>query len=288
MKCDLCGKTEFKLLYDLKPYKIYECKFCKLRVTDQDSIKAKKGSEMYSEEYFKEVHPKFFGVCDKTYPKHVKHSKKLQNFWNVANTISNYIPNKGKVLDIGCATGVFLDMMQHKGFEPYGVDISDYASKYARDNFGVKTFKGKLEDSKFKDEFFDVITMWDFIEHVNNPTEILNIANRLLRKGGMLFILTINDDSLMESLSRMSYNIGIKRPAEIMHPVHHVHHYTDATLRALLHKTGFHIIKKEKSEMPLENVEGSTLIRSAYVPLVAISNLLHRQHEVRVFTRRRE
>lgn len=288
MKCDLCGKTEFKLLYDLKPYKIYECRFCKLRVTDQDSIRAKKGGEMYSEEYFKEVHPKFFGVCDKTYPKHIKHSKKLQNFWNVANTISNYIPNKGKVLDIGCATGVFLDMMKHKGFEPYGVDISDYASKYARENFGIKMFKGKLEDSKFKDELFDVITMWDFIEHVTNPTEVLNIANRLLKKGGMLYILTINDDSMLETLSRLSYNMGMKKPAEITHPMHHVHHYTDATLRALLHKTGFQIVRKERSEMPLENVEGSTFIKAAYVPLVAMSHLLNRQHEVRVFARKRE
>ena len=84
------------------------------------------------------------------------------------NIIENYV-DKGRILDIGCARGYFSYFMQQNGWDAYGNDLSEYEIEIGKRQFGLKLFVGDLCELQFPDEYFDVITMWDVIEHLQAP-----------------------------------------------------------------------------------------------------------------------
>src|SRR3989338_5869134 len=169
-------------------------------------------------------------------------------------------------MEIGCSTVVFLDMAQKEGYDVTGVDVSDFACKYATENFGIKTLKGKLEDLKIPENSFDIITMWDVIEHVPDPHTFLREVHRILKEDGIIFILTVNDSSLMGWGAEISYFLTLKQIptlTRMIHPIHHNYHFKEKHLKQYLERNGFSIVWKEKSEMPIENIEGNNIVKAA-------------------------
>lgn len=102
----------------------------------------------------------------------------------------------GRILDIGCATGIFLDGMRRLGWQAQGVEPVTRAAEYARRRFGLDVFGGMLEDAGFPDASFDAITMWDVLEHVHEPRRVLAELARILKPGGLLALSLPNPDSL--------------------------------------------------------------------------------------------
>jgi 2-polyprenyl-3-methyl-5-hydroxy-6-metoxy-1,4-benzoquinol methylase len=90
-----------------------------------------------------------------------------------------------KILDIGCSIGIFLLTAQERGFETYGVDISELSAEYARKQFHLNVFSGTLEAAHYPDNTFDIITLWDVIEHVLEPGLLLAEAKRVLKCNGV-------------------------------------------------------------------------------------------------------
>lgn len=147
-------------------------------------------------------------------------------FKKIVNEIK-YLGFKGKVLDIGCAKGFFLAECQKNNFEVYGVDISSYivnhAKKFLKTN---KIYKIDLTSEKlaFKNNYFDIVTMLDSLEHIENPQNALREAYRILKKGGLLHIrLPGFDRGLLEQS--------------------HVNFYNTKSLTTLLEKHNFQILK---------------------------------------------
>lgn len=101
----------------------------------------------------------------------------------------------GRVLDVGCATGIFLDGMRQRGWDAYGVEPSAHAVQYARSRLGLNVTEGFLEDAGFQDAFFDVVTMWDVLEHVPDPRATLAEIARILKPGGWLVLNLPNPES---------------------------------------------------------------------------------------------
>jgi len=109
--------------------------------------------------------------------------------------------SEGRILDVGTASGFFLEVALAAGFEAYGVELSQYSGQLATDKFGEDRIHiGTLETAPFGSEMFDVIAMSDLIEHVAEPLETLRIATRLLRPGGVILIMTPNASSLSHFL----------------------------------------------------------------------------------------
>jgi len=109
-----------------------------------------------------------------------------------------YEPTPARILDVGCASGIFVRIAHEAGWRATGVDPSE--PRIARGRAGCPTASftvGVLEDLTFPDGAFDVITLWDVLEHVSSPIETLRRVRRLLAPGGWLFLSVPNADSIV-------------------------------------------------------------------------------------------
>jgi SAM-dependent methyltransferase len=94
---------------------------------------------------------------------------------------------RGRLLEIGCAEGLFLDFLRETGnWDTYGVEINWSAVQTARKQLGLNIFHGTLEEARLPDRDFDVVTMWDVLEHLPNPKVTLREIHRLLKPKGIL------------------------------------------------------------------------------------------------------
>jgi 2-polyprenyl-3-methyl-5-hydroxy-6-metoxy-1,4-benzoquinol methylase len=135
------------------------------------------------------------------------------------------------LLDVGCFKGFFLYSAARRGWTAVGTEVSRPAIRFARQRLGLRVEMGDLlELSQFRDGQFDVITLFDVIEHLSRPDRYVNRAYRLLRRGGLLYIETPN----VRALPR--YLVG-KRWA-IFHSLHR-YYFQPRTIERLLRSAGF-------------------------------------------------
>ena len=103
---------------------------------------------------------------------------------------------KGHLLDIGCGSGFFLESARKTGnWQVFGVETSPQAVKTARQVYGLDVIEGTLEDADFKAETFEVVTLWDVLEHMHDPSATLIEIHRILKPGGILVIRVPNASS---------------------------------------------------------------------------------------------
>jgi SAM-dependent methyltransferase len=143
----------------------------------------------------------------------------------------NYHPHPGKILDIGCATGLFLKTISDFGWQATGIEPSDYASEYARKTFNLDVKTGVLEDFCIPTDEFDVVTMWDVLEHVPDPRMTLTEVARVLKPGGLLALSLPNPTCPEAQIFGDSW-IGWDRPR-------HLYLFTPKVLQRYLSDAGF-------------------------------------------------
>ena len=148
--------------------------------------------------------------------------------------LSRYIPS-GKLLDVGCAMGFFLDEAKTLGWQVSGIDVSGFGVNYARSHFGLDVFHGELTELAVAEASFDLITMWDVIEHVSDPSAYIRQAAKLLRKGGCLSLSTPDVESLPAKIYGKRW-VGYKLSTE------HVSYFSFRTLKRLLEEEGFELV----------------------------------------------
>ncbi len=102
---------------------------------------------------------------------------------------------KLKILDLGCGRGEFLNSLDPEIFQKYGIEINPQGYQDCLKK-QIHAFNQDIKAVDFKDEFFDCVTLWHVIEHLENPHETLKVINRILKKDGILVIATPNTDNL--------------------------------------------------------------------------------------------
>lgn len=140
---------------------------------------------------------------------------------------------QGRLLDFGCGCGSFLERMRRQGWHVTGVDISPQAIHMVRRELGLPALLGSLPHEDLEPGSFDVITMWQSLEHVHEPLPVLRAARRLLVPGGRLLVAVPNIDSLPFRWFGASW-IGLDLPR-------HLTHFTPWTLHAMLERAGFRV-----------------------------------------------
>ncbi len=138
---------------------------------------------------------------------------------------------QGRLLDFGCGSGGFLELMSAHGWEVTGLDISEAAVQRVQNDLGLRARVGTLPHPDLEPEAFDVITMWHSLEHVHSPRDVLREAYQLLVPGGRLVVATPNIDSLaFRWFGRHWFGLDLPR---------HLTHFTPWTLPLMLERTGF-------------------------------------------------
>jgi len=152
----------------------------------------------------------------------------------------------GSALDIGCSSGDYLAYLRTLGWKVYGIELDEEAARYAQEHFGIDVRAGAAEHilNEFPDMSFDVVTMWHVLEHLFDPSSVLAEVHRVLRPGGILMLEMPNFDSLWASiLGEYWFPLEIPR---------HLYHFSPPTLRAMLTKTGFRLIRLVGVPAPIE------------------------------------
>jgi 2-polyprenyl-3-methyl-5-hydroxy-6-metoxy-1,4-benzoquinol methylase len=238
VSCNLCGADDSVPVAELDGFRIVRCKRCGLLYVNpryqQDLLQ-----NIYTETYYDHDGIRngleFFGydnyVADEENIK-ITFAKRLQ-------TIERYVSN-GRLLDIGCATGFFLALAKEKGWEVLGTEVSQYSAHYAQEKLGLDVRLGSLKTLDFSAGAFDVVTMWDVIEHVTDPMAELQEIRRILRDGGLLSIITPDAGSLVARL------LG-KRWEEFRRVREHVYFFSRRTMAEMLRQAGFDVLKFESA-----------------------------------------
>lgn len=138
---------------------------------------------------------------------------------------------EGRLLDFGCGSGSFLERMHAEGWQVVGLDASARVVEHIRANLRVPALAGTLPHPELKPESFDVITMWQALEHVHDPLEVLRSARRLLVPGGRLVLSVPNMAGAPPRWFGPDW-FGWDLPR-------HLTHFTPETLQRLVEQAGF-------------------------------------------------
>ncbi len=136
------------------------------------------------------------------------------------------------LLDVGCHTGVFVEIAARHGWDAWGIEPSRWAVERAQAR-GLRVIQGTLGTAGLPETHFDMVTMWDVIEHLTDPRGALQQVYRLLKPGGLAVVHTIDIESLF------ARSMGARWPW-LMEM--HIYYFSRRTLRAMLEKCGFQVL----------------------------------------------
>jgi SAM-dependent methyltransferase len=229
--CPLCHSPLHSTLFREPPYEVRRCGACGLAyVTPRRSARAL--AAMYGDDtYWRSPSPKTHGYADYR----SEQPRYLRTFRKRLDYALKYGPAGGRALDVGSAAGFCMAVLRERGFDVHGVEVSPVIASYAQNElgFGDRVFVGFLQDAPLPLHSFDLICMWDVVEHVPDPVALLRRARELLAPGGRLIIETQDIDS------RFARTLG-PRWHHFKH-AEHIYHFNPSTIQRLLGEAGFEL-----------------------------------------------
>ena len=188
--------------------------------------------------YPKDIESIYSEVQDFTYLENKKSRKKT--FQNSLDQISQYLPDKGHLLEVGSYCGFFLQSFQKKypNWDYIGVEPSKWASEYARSQLNINTITGTLEDNiNVLAPDYDIAVAWDVLEHLKDPLGFLIQINSRIKLNGKFCFSTLDIDNWLPKLMGKHWPWLMEM---------HLFYFKSDTTEKLLNKAGFKIIESEK------------------------------------------
>jgi len=224
MTCILCQISMERFLYK-NGYWIYRCKQCHLGETDLKKDYSTFVKEFYSQGYYE-------GDPTRSAYESYKMDKPLivRNMRKFLSFIRPKYPS-GKLLDVGCAFGYFVEHVLHEGYDAYGFDASHFAAKEAAYLVGKSRIKeGTIRTVDYQKNSFDVITLFDVFEHLNDPLQDMKKLAGLLKKDGTILIATGDTRSIAAKIFQRRWTFYI--------PPQHIFFFHRKNVQELLLRSG--------------------------------------------------
>jgi len=217
--CNLCGSDHYTVVYDTLAdhlaVRIVKCCKCGLIY-------------MNPREDYARIQKNYTAMQDDFY---VQEEAGLRQSADFILKYLTKINKKGRILDVGCATGFLLDQARKGGWEVYGVELSAWAVDYAKNKLQLPNItQGTLKDANYPANFFDVVVFKDVIEHLTEPKEALEQIRHVLKPSGIICCNTPDVDSLASKIFGSKW-WGIKRS--------HLFYFNKHSLNGLFKATGF-------------------------------------------------
>ena len=160
-----------------------------------------------------------------------------RNFVGILRNLEGLVPSKGKLFDVGAATGILVRLARDRGWEAQGIEPSTWAAKYAAEKYGLSLLNGSFEDAALRPGADRAVTMIDFIEHTARPREAAAKAAEILAPGGILCLVTPDVHSTAARLAgRRWWHF---RPG-------HLAYFSERSLAILLGDAGLKIVLRRK------------------------------------------
>ncbi len=261
-ECPVCaspriGKRPFRYLFKGRELGAMGCARCGI-IFIHPQPTAEELTVLYSSEYFEGGDFRCGhegGYCEPETLEHLTNPGLLKHIREICRG--------DRFLEIGCAGGAFLSAARDFGFTVQGVELSESASRTAREEFGLTVFTGSLAEARFSDGSFDVIFMGDVLEHLPDPVSTLREVHRLLAPRGALVIgVPSQTNSLFSRIGFAVYGAAGKR-ATVSLPPYHLFEFRPVSMRFLLRECGFTVAELIQSTIPPDsiNLRGGALQR---------------------------
>jgi 2-polyprenyl-3-methyl-5-hydroxy-6-metoxy-1,4-benzoquinol methylase len=245
MTCPVCKGESFSLWAKVGPYSIETCVACGLGITSplpSSSAIIGTNEEIYSVENRIKAYLSRVDYFKKRYRRYLTNINRFQE--------------GGTLLDIGCNIGLFLTVAREAGFSVVGVELNRACAEYARNTFKIEVFSDVVEKVGFPSNGFDVVTLFDVLEHVPDIETFLAEVRRILKPGGLLVVQSPNLHSLMASLTKGEW--------VWLSPPDHIYHFTPSSLSRLLESNGFAVRKLRTWEPAREFADNVIVARVAH------------------------
>ncbi len=249
-KCLACGSQNVETSNFLvaRKFPLWHCADCGFAFVDFANESA---SEDSFEEYWDDVNRVIYtqkSVINELRNKYRVYFNKLLN-----------VKNK-RLLDVGSGAGICVDTARQFGFDAMGVEPSENGVNLSRETYGINVVNDLLRPDDDLPRNFGVLTLWDVIEHVLDPEELIRTCADHIEEHGYLVLETPNEGSLVRklvrALSRIIPQIDLRRN---MYYRAHRYYFTNKAMRELLTRCGFDEIQfykersmREKAKMKLD------------------------------------
>ena len=230
--CALCGSLERDERFRDGPYTVMSCGSCQLvyvtpRIDDDELV-----ARVYGPDYWRSPAARVRGYTDYV----ADHALYRRTFARRLRVLGRELPRVGRALDVGCATGAFLELLCERGYEVRGVEPSPQVGREAAARLGnERVFVGTLEEAGLEEASFDLITLWDVLEHLPRPLRTLKLARRLLAPGGRLVVET-------QDVASLAARLFGRRWQHYKH-AEHLYHFDADTLGLALDEAGFELVR---------------------------------------------
>jgi 2-polyprenyl-3-methyl-5-hydroxy-6-metoxy-1,4-benzoquinol methylase len=226
---------------------LYKCDSCVHVFT----LISKEKQERYDTDYFVETHKKWFSNPD----------SRLYDF--IYKRLTRFsVNNKIRLLDVGCGKGDFLKyiLSKNSGIELYGIDLVD--NNYP----GIHFIKADFLEERLEADF-NVICSLMTIEHIGEPHLFIQRIYNLLQPKDLVFIMTINSNSLIYKIARFLNMLDMRVAHDRLYSFHHLNHYTNRSLKKLMEINGFEILLHKNHNYCIKSVdipEANFLVETMY------------------------
>ena len=264
--CRACGSDRSKRLFAVNAHRVRRCLDCSHVYLDvvhtDESIRRmyatyEKGTEVYFEGVGREAVSNFDDYLKRCH-----------------ECLRSGSPEP-RLLDVGCGAGAFLGRARKQGFHCEGVETCEALAQEARRTLGCPVHNGLLGQLDFPRDCFDVVTMYDLIEHLRDPIADLGNVVRWLRPGGVLFVLTPNDGALVRRLARTAFrgSLGrVGRPMQALYYGHHLSYFTARSLKQFAERLELEVVHMETRNQEISRLILSKAERVAIGLLFAVSS----------------
>jgi ubiquinone/menaquinone biosynthesis C-methylase UbiE len=241
-KCTYCGYNKFTKFQRIKEYDLFICMSCGLLLTEIPIKLTQKevNTDVYSDEYLKMYEERQMFLIDR--------------FVSKVKLIDKYACG-GHILDVGCSTGLFLQTVgkysKYKWIK-YGIDINKKSIRIAKSKKIGHLIYTDLHHKPFPDNYFDVVTCFDILEHDKDLKGNLREIRKILKPNGILLIQVPNYTSLMAKLCGDIWDWWAVPD--------HVYHFSPNLLKNILINYGFKYLKSftwEDKKDFIQNIRGT-------------------------------
>lgn len=236
--CNLCGNNDFKIIYppsyelakvekladvfrssgdDILLDQLVHCRCCGLQY-----LTPRLRSSVIIDGYSAGEDPLFVSQA-------IAREKTFARCWR---SIMKKAHPPGRLLDVGTASGAFLKVAQDQGWQVEGCEPNRWLTDWCKERYGISVFPGTIFDMQLPDHRFDVVSLWDVLEHTTDPKAVLKECHRVLKKEGLLIVNYPDAGSVIARAMGRKWVFLLSI---------HLYYFTRATIKKMLNEVGFEV-----------------------------------------------